>query len=105
MDAIATLVTQIPLDRYVVDTLMRDMVGHDHTPSGFLVFLWLWARTEGGTRRYTASLQTIARETGLSKSSVQNAVAALRDRRRLIRTESPGPTAPPVYEVLKPWIR
>lgn len=105
MDAIATLVTQIPLDRYVVDTLMRDMVGHDHTPSGFLVFLWLWARTEGGTRRYTASLQTIARETGLSKSSVQNAVRYLRARRRLIRTEREAPTTPPVYEVLTPWRR
>src|ERR1041385_7594092 len=33
------------LDRYVIDVLMRDLVGHDHTPSAFLVYLWLWART------------------------------------------------------------
>lgn len=96
---------QIALDPYVVDILMRDLVGHDRSPSAYLVYLWLWARTDGGRRRHAASLQTIALETGLSKSSVQNAVRSLRGRRRLIRTESPGPTQPPVYEVLTPWIR
>lgn len=95
----------IDLDAYVIDILMRDLVGHDRSPSAYLVYLWLWARTGGGRRRYAASLQTIALETGLSKSSVQNAVRALRGRRHLIATESPGPTQPPVYEVLKPWIR
>jgi hypothetical protein len=96
---------QIDLDTYVVDVLMRDLVGHDHTPSAFLVFLWLWARTDGGRRRHAASLQTIAFETGLSKSSVQAAVRSLRDRRRLIATEPTGPTSPPVYAVLTPWRR
>jgi hypothetical protein len=84
---------------------MRDMVAHDHAPSAYLVFLWLWARTEGGTRRHAASLQTIARETGLSKSSVQNAVRYLRDRRRLVTTEQPAPTVPPIYEVRPDWRR
>lgn len=28
----------IPLDDYVVDTLMRDLVGHDHRPVSFLVY-------------------------------------------------------------------
>ena len=97
--------TQLPLDRYVVDVLMRDMVAHDHAPSAYLVFLWLWARTEGGQRRHAASLQTIARETGLSKSSVQNAVRYLRGRRRLIETEQAGPTVPPSYHVLTLWRR
>jgi len=97
--------SQIALDPYIVDVLMRDLVGHDRSPSAFLVYLWLWARTDGGRRRHAASLATIARETGLSKSSVQNAVAALRARRRLIATESPGATMPPVYEVLRPWER
>jgi hypothetical protein len=97
--------SQISLDPYVVDVLMRDLVGHDRSLSGYLVYLWLWARTDGGRRRHAASLQTIALETGLSKSSVQNAVRTLRGRRKLIATESPGPTRPPVYEVLKPWIR
>lgn len=97
--------SKISLHPYVVDVLMRDLVGHDRSPSAYLVYLWLWARTEGGRRRHAASLQTIALETGLSKSSVQNAVRSLRGRRRLIATESPGPTQPPVYEVLTPWIR
>jgi len=97
--------SQIALDSYVVDVLMRDLIGHDRTPSAFLVYLWLWAKTDGGQRRHAASLQTIALETGLSKSSVQNAVRELRGRRRLIATESPGPTQPPVYEVLRPWVR
>lgn len=97
--------SQTALDPYIVDVLMRDLVGHDRSPSAFLVYLWLWARTDGGRRRQAASLATIARETGLSKSSVQNAVRALRARRRLITTESAGATAPPVYEVLKPWER
>lgn len=97
--------SQISLDPYVVDVLMRDLVGHDRSPSAYLVYLWLWARTEGGRRRHAASLQTIALETGLSKSSVQNAVRSLRGRRHLIATESPGPTQPPVYKVLTPWVR
>jgi hypothetical protein len=97
--------SQISLDPYVVDVLMRDLVGHDRSLSAYLVYLWLWARTDGGRRRHAASLQTIALETGLSKSSVQNAVRTLRGRRKLIATESPGPTQPPVYEVLKPWVR
>lgn len=96
---------QTPLDTYVTDVLMRDLVGHDHTPSAFLVYLWLWARTEGGRRRFAVSLQTIASETGLSKSSVQAAVRSLRDRRRLIAVEATGPTSPPVYTVLTPWRR
>jgi hypothetical protein len=97
--------TQLAVDRYVVETLMRDMLGHDRNPSGYLVFLWLWAKTDGGRRRHAASLQTIARETGLSKSSVQNAVRYLHGRRRLIETERSGPTVPPVYQVLTPWRR
>src|SRR3954469_15350776 len=100
MNAIVSVMPQIDLDRYVVDVLMRDMVGHDHAPSGFLVFLWLWAQTGGGRRSHAASLQTIALETGLSKSSVQNAVRYLRDRRRLITTRQTAPTAPPVYDVM-----
>jgi DNA-binding MarR family transcriptional regulator len=96
---------QITLDPYITDVLMRDLVGHDRTPSAYLVYLWLWARTDGGRRRHAASLQTIAFETGLSKSSVQNAVRELRDRRRLIRVERSGATSPPSYVVLTPWRR
>ena len=51
---------KLELDRYVPDILMRDLVGHDHAPSAFLVYLWLWSRTDGGQRRHAASLATIA---------------------------------------------
>jgi hypothetical protein len=95
----------LSVDRYVTDVLMRDLVGHDHTPSAFLVYLWLWARTDGGKRRFAASLATIALETGLSKSSVQNAVRQLKQRRQLIGVTHDGPTTPPSYEVLTPWRR
>ncbi len=95
----------ISLDPYVIDVLMRDLVAHDHTPSAFLVYLWLWARTEGGRRRFAASLSGIALETGLSKSSVQNAVRQLTRRRQLIAVTRDGPTTAPIYEVLKPWVR
>ena len=27
------------LDRYVVDVLLRDLVGHDHSPAAFIVYL------------------------------------------------------------------
>lgn len=95
----------IALDPYVLDVLMRDLVGHDHAPSAFLVYLWLWGRTEGGRRRFAVSLSGIALETGLSKSSVQNAVRQLSQRRKLIAVARDGPTSAPTYQVLTPWVR
>jgi hypothetical protein len=42
----------LPLDRYVVDVLMPDLVGHDRSASGFLVYLYLWRQaTAAGARR------------------------------------------------------
>lgn len=95
----------VTLDPYILDVLMRDLVGHDHTPSAFLVYLWLWGKTDGGARRFAASLSMIAAETGISKSSAQNAVRQLSLRRHLLAITREGPTTAPVYEVLKPWVR
>ena len=93
------------LDAYVVDVLMRDLVNHDRMPSAFLVYLWLWRQTKGSRRSlFGASLQTIATETGLSKSSVQNAVRLL-TARKLIGVNHRGFTEAPVYEVFEPWTR
>lgn len=93
------------LDSYIVDTLMRDLVGHDRAPSAFLVYLWLWSNSRGRNRDSVgASLQTIASETGLSKSSVQNALRRLR-RRKLIAVRHGAPTTAGVYDVLEPWKR
>jgi hypothetical protein len=95
----------VTLDSYVTDTLMRDLVRHDRAPSAFLVYLWLWSKTRGaGRTSFGASLQTIATETGLSKSSVQNGLRRLR-RRKLIAVRHSGPTAAGLFEVLEPWKR
>ena len=31
----------IPIDDYILDTLLRDLTGHDRKPAAFLVYLWL----------------------------------------------------------------
>ena len=31
----------VPIDDYVLDVLMRDIVGHDQQPAAFLVYLYL----------------------------------------------------------------
>jgi DNA-binding MarR family transcriptional regulator len=95
----------VPLDPYIADVLMRDLTGHDRSPSAFLVYLWLWRMSRGvGRARIGASLQTIATQTGLSKSAVQAAVRHLK-RRELIAAERDGPTSAPVYQVREPWRR
>jgi hypothetical protein len=95
----------IPLDPYVPDVLMRDLVGHDRAPSAFLVYLWLWRNSRGeGRARIGASLQTIATRTGLSKSAVQAAVRRL-IHRRLVTATRRHATEAPVYEIHEPWRR
>jgi Helix-turn-helix domain len=95
----------VPLDPYICDVLMRDLVGHDRAPSAFLVYLWLWRMSRGeGRERIGASLQTIATQTGLSKSAVQGAVRRLARRRLIVATRA-GPTSAPIYEVREPWRR
>jgi hypothetical protein len=93
----------VTLDAYIVNTLMRDLVGRDRRPSAFLVYLYLWQRTTGGRRRRVdASYQAIADATGLSKSAVQAAVRTLA-RRRLVGVERRSITAIPVYTIATPW--
>jgi len=101
--AIATIAMRISLDPYITDTLMRDLLGHDRAPSAFAFYLWLWRHTRGiGKTAIGVSLQHIASETGLSKSSVQNAIRRLR-RRKLISVRRDGATTACHYEVLEPW--
>ena len=95
----------LPLDPYVVDTLMPDLVGHDRRPSAFLVYLQLWRRTQGaGRSRVRISLSEIAEATGLSKRAVQEALGTL-TRRRLVSLVRESITAVPVYAVHEPWRR
>jgi predicted AAA+ superfamily ATPase len=96
--------TPYTLDRYVIDTLMADLVGHDHRPSTFLVYLAILAAAAAANGRAGLSYAALAERTGLSKRSTQNAVAALR-RRFLIEVVRRGPTETPEYRPLTPWRR
>ncbi len=91
------------LDDYVVDVLLRDLVGHDHSPAAFVVYLFLWRRTVGRRRKWERlSHREIAEETGLSKSAVQQALRILH-RRTLVRSRRPHQTATPEHSVRRPW--
>ena len=100
-----TSATTIPLDAYLLDTLMRDLVGHDRQPSAFLVYLALWRQTHGsGAATTQVALVDLAEATGLSKRAVQDALGRL-GKRKLISVARESITAIPVYTVLRPWRR
>jgi hypothetical protein len=90
------------LDAYVVDVLMRDLVGHDRRPVSFLVYLWLAVEQQGRNAAVQISYQELAECIGVSKSSVQSAVSWL-VRRRLLTAAKKNATATPSYTVLSPW--
>lgn len=100
--AIAMSDKQYALDAYVLDTLMRDLVGHDRRTSAFLVYLALFASAEKGFARISHA--RLAERTGLSKRSAQEAVLHLIDRGLLHATKS-GVTDVTRYELLSPWRR
>ena len=76
----------VPIDDYVLDVLMRDIVGHDQQPAAFLVYLYLSGRAaRQHWQPVKSSLRMLADETGLSKTS------------RAHRT------AVPVHRVLRHW--
>ena len=90
------------LDDYVVDVLMRDLVGHDRRPASFLVYLWFTseeARRQGAVQ---VSYRELAESVGLSKSSAQAAVSWL-VRRKLLTAAKENATAVPSYSVRNPW--
>ena len=98
------IATTLALDAYVVDVLMPDLVGHDRKPSAFVVYLYLaGVARRTGRDRVSASLETIAVKTGLSKSSVQAALRHLRQRGLL--KDEPVSSTDPTRVVLRPWIR
>jgi hypothetical protein len=94
----------VSLDAYVIDVLMPDLVGHDRRAAAFLVYLFLLRHTRTANGQVTVSLQSIATRTGLSKSSVQNAIRHLK-RRRLLDPDLEASVVSPVRRVLKPWQR
>lgn len=93
------------IDPYLIDTLMRDLVAHSRSPTAFLVYLQLYGHTHGVGRESVAmSHAALAEWTGISKRSVQLAVAHLAER-RLLRRRRAKATAVTVYTVLTPWVR
>jgi len=92
----------VVIDRYVVDVLLPDLVGHDHSPAAFLIYLYLWRHVVARSKRQV-SYTTMAADTGLSKASAQRAVALLK-RRRLITVRKKSVTAVPEYQVHRPWV-
>ena len=99
------MIGTVRIDRYILDTLLADVVGHDRAPSSYVVYLYLWNRTFGsGEKSVKASHQTIAADTGFSKSGIQAALRHLH-RRKLVRSVRETQTSTPEHFVLRPWRR
>jgi DNA-binding MarR family transcriptional regulator len=93
----------VPIDDYVLDVLMRDLIAHDRQPAAYLVYLYLYGQAARARwKPVPASLRMLADATGLSKSAVQTALSNLR-RRELILTTSDYATAVPQHRVLRHW--
>jgi hypothetical protein len=92
------------VDDYVIDVLMRDLVGHDKRPVSFLVYLWLAAEERRRACAVQISYQDLAESIGVSKSSAQTAGGWLVRRKLLIVTKA-SVTATPCYKVQTPWRR
>ena len=92
----------LSLDDYIIDTLMRDLVGHDRKPVSFLVYLWLAAEQAKTSDHVRVSYQQVAESVGISKSSAQSAIRWL-IKRKLLSVKKESMTATPVYTVRSPW--
>ncbi len=97
-----SVMATVTMDTYVLDALMPDLVGHDHRPSAFLVYLFLYRKTEGAAHATAASHRMVAEGTGLSKGSVQSAVSLL-ERRGLVAVKHKSLTATPIYTLRCHW--
>jgi len=93
----------VPVDAYVIDVMMRDLVGHDKKPSAFVVYIHLAVRVEREMKRgIEASYSAIAAATGLSKTAVQKAIAHLK-MRKLIGILKTSASSTPVYRLNRHW--
>ena len=90
------------VDDYVIDVLMRDLVGHDRKPVAFLVYLWLAVEQARARSHVRVSYQQVAESVGISKSSAQTAIRWL-IKRRLLTVAKESVTATPAYLVCSPW--
>ena len=93
----------VSIDDYVLDVLMRDLIGHDQQPAAYLVYLYLYGQaTRTKWKPVVASVRTLADATGLPKSAIQTALATLH-RRELIVTRRDHATATSRHRVLRHW--
>lgn len=92
------------IDHYILDTLLRDLVGHDHRPAAYLVYLWLWGEQQRRVADPRISFQELAENTGLSRSAAQAAIAWLK-RRKLLSATKQNATDVPTYTLHTPWRR
>ncbi len=90
------------IDDYILDTLLRDLTGHDRKPAAFLVYLWLTGEQSRRRSPIAISYVELAQNTGLSRSSAQSGVRWL-VRRKLLTATKANATAVPVYTVQFPW--
>ncbi len=96
---------EISLDAYLLDCLLPDLAGHDRRLSSFVIYLYLYRQaSQQSDWSVRLSHQAIATATGLSRSAVQSALAHLQSR-QLIATSRAHPTAVPLHQVLRPWLR
>jgi hypothetical protein len=92
------------IDDYILDTLMRDLVGHDHRPAAYLVYLWLYGEKHRRPGPLRISFQELAESTGLSRSAAQAAVGWLK-RRKLLSASKANATDIPTYTIHTAWQR
>ena len=90
------------LDDYIIDVLMRDLVGHDRKPAAFLVYLWLAAEQARRGTEVRVSYEEMAESIGISKSSAQAAIRWLL-KRKLLSVTKQAVTSTPCYAVRSPW--
>jgi predicted DNA-binding transcriptional regulator len=94
--------TTVTIDQYVLETLMRDLVGHDRRTASYLVYLSILSI--GGGKSVALSYRQLAERVGLSKRAAQDAVAHLA-RRGLLAIDKRGRTEPSLFTPLAPWCR
>ncbi|MGB9067132.1 MAG: hypothetical protein WCC21_01070 [Candidatus Acidiferrales bacterium] len=92
----------VRFDDYVLDTLMRDLVGHDRRFASFLVYVWLVGEEQRRKAAVSISYSELSENIGISKSSAQAAVGWLL-RRKLISARRASATATPAYTTQTPW--
>lgn len=95
------MTSHLSLDRYVVETLLPDLVAHDRKPSAFLIYLVI-AAAPGG--RVALSHSSLAERAGISRRAAQSAVTHLASR-GLVEISRRAPTETSEYRALTPWRR